>query len=81
MPHTTPSLSDAAARPPQLDEAYTLQRGITIKNRLVKSALHESMGDKQGRPRECLLPLYRAWAEGGIGLSITGNVMVDHRAQ
>jgi 2,4-dienoyl-CoA reductase-like NADH-dependent reductase (Old Yellow Enzyme family) len=81
MPHTTSSPVDPAARPPQLDEAYTLQRGITIKNRLVKSALHESMGDKQGRPRECLLPLYRAWAEGGIGLSITGNVMVDHRAR
>ncbi|WP_345789445.1 hypothetical protein [Marinobacter panjinensis] len=23
--------------------------------------------------------LYRTWAEGGVGLSITGNVMIDRR--
>ena len=65
----------------RLGDAFELANGTRIKNRLVKSALHESMGDRQGRPRECLLPLYRAWAEGGIGLSITGNVMIDNRAR
>ena len=79
-------MSQAALAPQRpaavrLDEAFTLPNGTVIKNRLVKSALHESMGDKRGRPRDCLLPLYRAWAEGGIGLSITGNVMVDRRAR
>ena len=33
------------------------------------------------RRRRLLLPLYRAWAEGGSGLSVTGNVMVDGRAR
>ncbi|MBI5925389.1 MAG: NADH:flavin oxidoreductase/NADH oxidase family protein [Aquabacterium sp.] len=64
-----------------LGQSFKLRNGVAIKNRLVKSALHESMGDKKGRPLDCLLPLYKAWAEGGIGLSITGNVMVDQRAR
>lgn len=65
----------------QLSDAFELPKGVRIKNRLVKSALHESMGDTKGAPRDCLLPLYRAWAEGGIGLNVTGNVMVDGRAR
>lgn len=70
--------NDAPAR---LGDAFVLPDGTRLKNRLVKSALHESMGDRHGRPRDCLLPLYRAWAEGGIGLSVTGNVMVDGHAR
>lgn len=74
-------MNTASPSPARLGDAYTLANGTCLKNRLVKSALHESMGDRHGRPRDCLLPLYRAWAEGGIGLSLTGNVMVDGRAR
>ncbi len=70
-----------AKAPPLISDGFVLPTGDRIKNRLVKSALHESMGDTRGAPRDCLLPLYRAWAQGGIGLSITGNVMVDGRAR
>jgi hypothetical protein len=31
-------------------------------------------------PSEELMRLYQAWANGGVGLIITGNVMVDRRA-
>jgi 2,4-dienoyl-CoA reductase-like NADH-dependent reductase (Old Yellow Enzyme family) len=38
------------------------------------------MADKDHAPSEQLVRLYRAWAEGGAGLLITGNVMIDRRA-
>ncbi|KAF0804337.1 NADH:flavin oxidoreductase/NADH oxidase [Alcanivorax xiamenensis] len=59
----------------------TLKTGTVIPNRIVKAAMHESMGNSRGKPSHWLLPLYQAWALGGAGLSITGNVMVDRRAR
>lgn len=63
-----------------LSQAFTLRRGALIKNRLVKSAMSEALGDREGAPTPELAHLYGTWAEGGIGLCITGNVMIDHRA-
>lgn len=52
-----------------------------IKNRLVKPAMSEQLGDKNNNPKgDELAALYRRWAEGGIGLMITGNIMVDRNA-
>lgn len=31
------------------------------------------------RVTRALPRLYRTWAEGGVGLSVTGNVMIDRR--
>ncbi|WP_279403840.1 oxidoreductase [Secundilactobacillus kimchicus] len=39
------------------------------------------MGDAQYRPTQELVNLYGKWAEGGTGLLITGNVMVDANAR
>ncbi|MFA0697906.1 NADH oxidase, partial [Vibrio sp. 10N.222.49.C9] len=49
-------------------------------NRLFKSAMSEQLGDKQHNPTSGIATLYQRWAKGGIGLSITGNVMVDRSA-
>ena len=38
------------------------------------------MCDANHAPSDALLRLYQAWAEGGAGLILTGNVMVDRRA-
>lgn len=38
------------------------------------------MCDADHAPSDALLRLYRAWADGGAGLMLTGNVMVDRRA-
>lgn len=38
------------------------------------------MADADHAPSDALIQLYRAWGEGGAGLIITGNVMVDARA-
>ena len=50
-----------------------------LPNRLAKSAMSEALGTWDNRPTARLVQLYKRWAEGGIGLSITGNVMVDRR--
>ena len=62
-----------------LDDGYELERGACIKNRFFKSALSEQLGDSDHRPRPELNTLYRRWAEGGAGLLVTGNVMIDRR--
>lgn len=63
-----------------LNDEKTLQRGRPIKNRLIKSAMSEQLGNARHDPDERLARLYRAWADGGIGLSMTGNVMIDRNA-
>lgn len=59
---------------------FTLPSGQIVKNRLLKSAMSETLGTAGNRVSPELVQLYRTWAEGGIGLSVTGNVMVDRRA-
>ena len=53
--------------------------GAVIKNRFCKSATSETLGDRRNAPTEQLVRLYRTWAEGGAGLLVTGNVMIDRR--
>jgi len=63
-----------------LGQSFRLPNGTVIPNRLVKSAMSEALGTPSGSPDERLVRLYARLADGGIGLSITGNVMIDHRA-
>lgn len=62
-------------------DSLTLKTNNTIKNRFVKAAMSETFGDKNYQPTEQLISLYQAWANGGTGLLITGNVMVDRNAR
>ena len=55
----------------------TLPNGTTIKNRFFKSAMSEGMGTRNFQPKKNIATLYKRWAEGGTGLIITGNIMVD----
>lgn len=57
-----------------------LPNGTQITNRLAKAAMEENLADLNHAPSDELIRLYQAWAEGGVGLMITGNVMVDRRA-
>ena len=63
-----------------LDQPLELPCGATLKNRLGKSAMSETLGTTDNRVTAKLTRLYRAWARGGTGLSVTGNVMIDRRA-
>ncbi|MHC6225804.1 NADH:flavin oxidoreductase/NADH oxidase family protein [Pseudomonas sp. X10] len=58
----------------------TLPNGSTVANRIAKAAMEENMADTNHAPSARLMRLYQAWADGGAGLIITGNVMVDNRA-
>ena len=59
----------------------TLPNGSTLKNRLCKAAMEENLAVQPGQyPGEKLFDLYRQWAEGGVGLILSGNVMVDPSA-
>lgn len=61
-------------------QALTLPNGSIIPNRIAKAAMEENMADAEQAPSEQLMRLYQAWADGGAGLLLTGNVMVDRRA-
>lgn len=58
----------------------TLPNGAIVPNRLAKAAMEETLADAGQLPGPAIHRLYRRWAEGGTGLIITGNVMVDRRA-
>ncbi|MCZ8344293.1 MAG: NADH:flavin oxidoreductase/NADH oxidase family protein [Leptospira sp.] len=58
----------------------TLPNGSELPNRLVKAAMEENLSDENLLPDSKLWNLYGAWSRGGVGLMITGNVMVDRFA-
>lgn len=62
-----------------LASPISLPNGTVIPNRLCKSAMTEGLADKLDRPSPELIQLYKTWSQGGTGLHITGNVMVDKR--
>lgn len=53
--------------------------GVTLPNRLMKSAMTEGLADLAGNATAALETVYRRWSEGGAGLLVSGNVMVDRR--
>lgn len=64
-----------------LAQSLTLPNGVQVKNRLLKSAMSEALATRDGAATPELNRLYQAWADGGIGLCVTGNVMIDARAR
>ncbi|MEP0189584.1 MAG: NADH:flavin oxidoreductase/NADH oxidase family protein [Erythrobacter sp.] len=61
-----------------LFDPLTLPNGTVIPNRICKAAMEENLAVQPGQyPGESLFNLYRQWADGGVGLILSGNVMVD----
>lgn len=56
---------------------FPLGNKTTLKNRFVKSAMSEQLGDKNHNPKKSLATVYKKWAEGGTGLLMSGNIMID----
>ncbi len=73
-------MTDSANNQITLADSFTLTNGSVIKNRLFKSAMSEQLGDKRHNPNKGLAKLYGRWAKGGIGIAMTGNVMIDRAA-
>ncbi|WP_428381989.1 NADH:flavin oxidoreductase/NADH oxidase family protein [Nevskia ramosa] len=63
-----------------LTQALRLPNGSTLRNRLAKASMSEALATYANQPTPKLVELYRRWAASGIGLLITGNVMIDRRA-
>ncbi|MBU1168028.1 MAG: NADH:flavin oxidoreductase/NADH oxidase family protein [Proteobacteria bacterium] len=63
-----------------LNTPLSLPCGAVIKNRFMKSAMSEILGTPAYGPSKELATLYGTWAQGGTGLLITGNVMIDPTA-
>ncbi len=62
------------------DRPIVLNNGFEIKNRFFKSAMSEQLGSRDHAPQRALSTLYETWSKGGVGLMVTGNVMIDRRA-
>lgn len=60
-----------------LSEPLTLPCGVQLKNRLIKAAMSDSLGDGAGNPTEAQVRLYERWAEGGAALSLIGEVQTS----
>lgn len=71
--------NDKEADARALGEPLELRCGVVLKNRLVKAAMSDSLGDGAGNPTEEQIALYRRWSAGGSAVSIIGEVQVDHR--
>ncbi|MEM6604912.1 MAG: NADH:flavin oxidoreductase/NADH oxidase family protein [Pseudomonadota bacterium] len=60
-----------------LAEPLELPCGVSLPNRISKAAMTEGLADLRGVPTESLNQLYRVWSEGGAGMLLTGNVVID----
>jgi 2,4-dienoyl-CoA reductase-like NADH-dependent reductase (Old Yellow Enzyme family) len=60
-----------------ISSSLTLANGVTLKNRIVKSAMSEALADASNNPTPDLVALFERWSAGGAGLLITGNTPVD----
>ena len=69
-----------ATLPSPMFEPFTLPGGAVLPNRLVKAAMEENMAAAGQLPSRSLNRLYERWSRGGVGLIITGNVMVHAQA-
>ncbi len=62
---------------PLLSEPLTLPCGAVLPNRIAKAAMTEGLADRNLHATKRHETLYRRWSDGGAGLLITGNVMID----
>lgn len=65
--------ADPLARP------LGLPCGVTLPNRIAKAAMTEGLADADDHATPRHETLYRRWSEGGAGMLLTGNVMIDRR--
>ncbi len=66
--------TDVVEKSQSLFDPLTLPCGVVLQNRIVKSAMSDSLGDGKGNPTEAQSRLYELWAEGGVAASIIGEV-------
>ena len=60
-----------------LAQPLALPCGARLGNRLAKAAMTEGLASPAGIPTAELNRLYGLWSDGGAGLLLTGNILVD----
>ena len=60
-----------------IGQQLKLPNGVTLKNRIVKSAMSEALADECNNPTQAQIDLFAQWSKGGAALLITGNTPVD----
>ncbi len=63
-----------------LSNPLPLKSGHVLRNRIAKAAMSETLATYGNKPTTKLVTLYRRWGASGVGLLLTGNVMIDRRA-
>jgi 2,4-dienoyl-CoA reductase-like NADH-dependent reductase (Old Yellow Enzyme family) len=75
-----PPLAGERGGPAGLADPLRLPCGVVLPNRIGKAAMTECLADPRTNDANARHErLYRRWAAGGVGLMVTGNVMVDRR--
>lgn len=62
-----------------IGDKLKLPCGAVLPNRLAKSAMSENMARPVFYPGKEFATTYKSWVDGGTGLLISGNVMIDSR--
>jgi 2,4-dienoyl-CoA reductase-like NADH-dependent reductase (Old Yellow Enzyme family) len=57
-----------------LFQPLELPCGTVLKNRIVKSAMSDSLGNGRGNPTHAQIRLYERWASAGVAAMIVGEV-------
>jgi len=60
-----------------LQQTLSLPCGAVLPNRLCKASMTEGLADAAGVPTEPLARLYGLWSDGGAGLLLSGNILID----
>jgi 2,4-dienoyl-CoA reductase-like NADH-dependent reductase (Old Yellow Enzyme family) len=61
----------------KVSDQLQLPCGVSLPNRIAKSAMSENMARPVFYPGQEFFQAYKTWVDGGTGLLVTGNVMID----
>jgi 2,4-dienoyl-CoA reductase-like NADH-dependent reductase (Old Yellow Enzyme family) len=60
-----------------LSDPLVLPCGVSLPNRMCKAAMTEGLAAPDGSATKALENLYGIWSDGGAGLLLSGNVIID----
>ena len=60
-----------------ISDKLNLPCGVSLPNRIAKSAMSENMAKPVFYPCKEFYKVYKTWINGGTGLCVSGNVMID----
>jgi 2,4-dienoyl-CoA reductase-like NADH-dependent reductase (Old Yellow Enzyme family) len=63
--------------PSLFSQSLTLPCGAVLPNRLSKAAMTEGLATAEGIPTAELARLYGLWSDGGAGMLLSGNIIID----